>query len=134
MLSQPSKWNCEKQARERVHEYLERLHSANQPVTALTYEDAVKRADMAGSFVIHPYWELVSRMLAGTIKSETEQLLNGDEHSSVNRASVAICRKVLQMPFFDIEQGRMAEGYYQKAISRSAARRSTQSGRVPTEV
>ena len=117
-----------------MREYLERLHSANHPVTALTYEDAVKRAEMAGSFIVHPYWELVSRMLAGTIKSETEQLLTGDDHSSVNRASVAICRKVLQMPFFDIEQGRTAEGYYQKAIARSAARRSPQSGQVPPEV
>lgn len=89
---------------------------------------------MADSFVNHPYWDILSRMLAGTIKAETEQLLAGDDHMAVNRASVAMCRKVLQMPFFDIEQGQLAERTYQQAKSQLARRRGSQSGSInPTE-
>lgn len=94
---------------------LERLHGAGKPMTAMTYEDAIRRAEAAGSFVVHPYWEVMVKMLSGTIQSETEALLSGDEHMAVNRASVAICRKILQMPHFDLEQGRLAEATYQKA-------------------
>lgn len=47
-------------------------------------------------------------MLSGTIHSETEDMLSGDERLHVNRASIAICRKLLQMPFFDIQQGTLA--------------------------
>jgi len=63
---------------------------------------------MAESFVNHPYWAIVSKMLSGTIQSETEDMLTTDERIHVNRASVAMCRKVLQMPFFDIQQGTLA--------------------------
>ena len=97
---------------------LERIHSQGQPVTTFSYEDAVRVGSLADSFVKHPYWDRVSRMLSGTIQSETEELLKNSEHEAVNRASVAICRKVLQMPFIDIEQGRMAEDFYQKSKSR----------------
>jgi len=100
----------------------------------MNYEEAVRRADLAASFVQHPYWEIVARMLSGTIQAETEQLLGGDEHKEVNRASVAMCRKVLQAPFFDIEQGRLAEGEYQRAYAQLARRRGTQSGHAPHEV
>src|SRR5688572_24078047 len=103
--SPPSNLSLEHSARKRVSDFLEALHKASVPVTVMNYEDAVRRADLAASFVQHPYWEIVSRMLSGTIQAETEQLLGGDEHREVNRASVAMCRKVLQMPFFDIEQG-----------------------------
>lgn len=65
-------------------------------------------------------------MLSGTIQAETEQLLSGDDHVAVNRASVAICRKVLQMPFFDIEQGKLAESAYKNAVARMARKRSPQ--------
>jgi hypothetical protein len=101
----------------------------------MNYDDAVRRADHAASFVAHPYWEIVARMLSGTIQAETEQLLASDDHVAVNRASVAICRKVLQMPFFDIEQGRLAESEYRKAQAHFAKRRSNQAGaQTPTEV
>jgi hypothetical protein len=73
---------------------------------------------------MHPYWDRISKMLSGTIQSETEQLLTGNDHEAVNRASVAICRKVLQMPFIDIEQGRMAEEMYQKSKARRGDVRS----------
>jgi hypothetical protein len=104
------------------------------PTTAMTYEDAMKRADMADSFVQHPYWDIVSRMLSGTIQAETEMLLAGDDHKDVNRASVAMCRKVLQMPFLDIEQGRLVERERLLARSRLSGRRTTQSGANPHEV
>lgn len=85
-------------------------------MTAMTYEDAVRRAEFAASFAVHPYWtDVMSRMLAGTIQSETEAILTSDVNVAVNRASVGICRKVLQMPHFDIEQGRLAEATYEKA-------------------
>jgi len=93
------------------------------PVTVMNYEEAVRRADMAASFVQHPYWEIIARMLSGTIQAETEQLLGGDDHKEVNRASVAMCRKVLQMPFFDIEQGHLATVEYAKATSALAKRK-----------
>ena len=103
-------------------------------LTTLTYEEAITRADLAGSFIAHPYWDIVSRMLSRTIQAETEELLSGDGHREVNRASVAMCRKVLQMPYFDIEQGRLAEGEYQKARAQTAKRRNPQIGRnVPNE-
>lgn len=117
-----------------MREHLERIYASGQPTTALTYDEAIQRAEWAGSFVVHPYWEIMSRMLAGTIKSETEQLLAGGEHEDVNRASVGICRKVIQMPFFDIEQGQLAEGLHNKAKARLAMRRSYQSGSIPPEV
>lgn len=117
-----------------MREYLERLHSRGRTVTAMTYEDAIARAELAASFVSHPYWEVVSGMLAGTIKAETEELLLDDKHAPVNRASVAICRKVLQAPSFDIEQGRLADEYYRKAKGHIARRSVNQSGSAPREV
>jgi len=92
------------------------------------------RADLAASFVEHPYWAIMGKMLSGTIQAETEQLLSGDDHKEVNRASVAMCRKLLQMPFFDIEQGQLAQREYLKAQAQSARRRTTQSGIEPREV
>jgi hypothetical protein len=104
------------------------------PVTVMSYEEAVHRAALAASFVQHPYWEVVARMLSGTIQAETEQALSSNEHLESNRAAVAHCRKMLQMPFFDMEQGRLAEGEYQKAYAQLARRRGTQSGPAPREV
>lgn len=92
----------------------------------MSYEEAIKRADWAGSFVQHPYWEVMSRMLSGTIQNETEQILSGDTHAAVNRASVAICRKVMQMPFLDIEQGQMAETQRKRALASMSGRRFSQ--------
>jgi len=73
-------------------------------------------------------------MLSGTIQNETEQALASDEHIAMNRASVAMCRKVLQMPFFDIEQGRLADSEYRKAQARLSKRRYNQGGPTPPEV
>lgn len=92
----------------------------------MSYEDALNRAELAASFVQHPYWDILSSMLSGTIQAETEQLLSGDDHKEVNRASVAICRKVIQMPFFDIEQGRLATSMYESEMQRMARKRNTQ--------
>lgn len=103
-----------------MREYLEKLHSARQSNIPLDYESVMRRAGMADSFTKHPYWEVISRMLSGTIQAETEQLLSNDDHLAVNRASVAICRKVLQMPYFDIEQGKIAESAYESAKVRMA--------------
>lgn len=100
----------------------------------MTYEDVMTRAAMADSFVQHPYWPIVARMLSGTIQAETECLLASDEHRDVNRASVAMCRKVLNMPFFDIEQGKVADAEYKRIQSRLSPRRTTQSADSAREV
>lgn len=94
----------------------------------------MQRAEMAASFVQHPYWAIMSRSMSGTIQAETENLLASDEHKDVNRASVAISRKYLQMPFFDIEQGRLAQAEFDKAKAHLAKRRPVQSGYAPHEV
>ena len=62
-----------------------------------------------------PYWAVINEMLSGTIKSEMEDMLQGDERLAMNRASVAICRKVQRMPHVDIEQAGLAA----KAIERT---------------
>jgi hypothetical protein len=123
MHSPPSEWNLERRAREGVRAQLERLHSQQQTVTTFSYEDAQRVSSMAQSFIMHPYWDRVAKMLSGTIQSETEQLLSGSDKQDINRASVAICRKVLQMPFIDIEQGRMVEEMYQKSKTKRGAAR-----------
>ena len=87
----------------------------------MSYEDAISRAELATSFVQHPYWDIYSKILSGTIQSETEEMLAKDDHIAVNRASVAICRKLLQAPFFDIEQGKAVQMEYQRAVSRGRA-------------
>ena len=86
----------------------------------MDYETAVLRGQQAKSFSEHPYWGHMSRMLTGTIQAETEEMLAGDGKLAVNRASVAMCRKVLQMPFFDMEQAKAAIAVLE------AARKGTQ--------
>jgi len=100
----------------------------------MSYDDAMRRAEWAASFIQHPYWQIVSRMLSGTIQNETEQALASDEHIAINRASVAMCRKVLQMPFLDVEQGRMAEAEFIRAKVHIARRRGSQSDQPSHEV
>src|SRR5262245_4055648 len=104
-------------AREEVRAFLVRLQAA-QPQAVLSHEAAMERAKLAQSFIDHPYWAMVSRMLTGTIQAETEEMLAGDGRLAVNRASVAMCRKVLLMPFFDIEQGRAAEAVLIAAMAK----------------
>lgn len=48
----------------------------------------------------------MSNMLTTTIQAETEALLKSDDQRESNRAAVAMCRKFLQTPFVDIEQGQ----------------------------
>ena len=100
----------------------------------MSYEEATRRAALAASFVEHPYWDIVARMLSGTIQAETEQALSSNDHLESNRAAVAHCRKMLQMPFFDIEQGQLAQREYLKAQAQLVRRRATQSGLEPHEV
>lgn len=78
----------------------------------------MERAELARSFVAHPYWSIVSKMLSGTIHAETEEMLRSDDHLAVNRASVAMCRKILNMPYFDIKQGEAAEAAHERARAR----------------
>lgn len=89
---------------------------------ALDYSAAIERAELARGFIDHPYWAIIAKMLSGTIQSETEEMLAGDARLPVNRASVAICRKVLQLPFFDIEQGKMAQTMLELAEARLSAK------------
>lgn len=84
----------------------------------------MQRADFARSFVEHPYWAVMSRMLSGTIAAETERMLESDDGLAMSRASVGMCRKILKAPYFDIEQGKAAEVAYQAAIARSKVARS----------
>jgi hypothetical protein len=92
----------------------------------LSYDEAMVRAAHAKSFVEHPYWAILSRMLTGTIQSETEEMLASDERLPVNRASVAMCRKILQTPFFDIQQGEFAENAYRQMMAKSVRRSKAQ--------
>lgn len=69
---------------------------------------AAERALLARRFVDEPYWKVMCRMLTGTIQSEHEEMLTNDARLPLSRASVAICRKVMRMPFLDIEQGEKA--------------------------
>lgn len=91
----------------------------------------MQRAELAASFVQHPYWQIMAKSMSGTIQRETEQALASDEHIAINRASVAMCRKYLNMPFIDIEQGKLAMNEYEKAMARG--RNNTLSGQ-PREV
>lgn len=68
----------------------------------------MNRANLASSFVEHPYWALMCNMLMGTTKSEFEEMLTSDDRLPLARASVVVCRKVMRMPFLDIEQGKRA--------------------------
>lgn len=92
----------------------------------MSHEDAINRANMAMSFVEHPYWNVMSKMLSGTIKAETEEMLAGDSKLALNRASVAICRKILQAPFFDIEQGKIAQAVYIAALRKTGTKGPTE--------
>ena len=74
----------------------------------MSTEDMLDRAEKAQDFVNTDYWIFVSDMLKGTINSEFEEMLANDSHLSLNRASVAVARKVLRMPYIDIEQGKAA--------------------------
>src|SRR5688572_21943072 len=93
----------EASARRRVEAYLQQVVGERNAVS--TGEEVQRRADMAMRFVEDPYWALICQMLTGTIKAETEEMLSGDERLTMNRASVAMCRKFMRMPFIDIEQG-----------------------------
>lgn len=88
----------------------------------LDYDQAVQRSLMAESFVAHPYWEVMANMLSKTISAETESMLESDEHLAMNRASVAMCRKTLKMPYIDIEQGKAAIAAFEESKRRFAAR------------
>lgn len=70
----------------------------------------MERAGMAASFIAHPYWRFMSKFLSNVVSAETESLLDktrSQEHD-MNRAAVSVARRLLQMPFIDIEQGKQA--------------------------
>jgi hypothetical protein len=77
---------------------------------------------LAESFVAHPYWELIANMLAGSIAAETDEMLASDEHLERNRAAVAYARKILKMPYVDIEQATAVRAAKAFAEERHAAR------------
>jgi len=70
--------------------------------------DILDRAEKAQDLVNTDYWVIMSDMLKGTINSEFEEMLADDGHLPLNRASVAVARKILRMPYIDIEQGKAA--------------------------
>lgn len=94
----------EEAARRRVEAYLQQV-VGDRDAAPRTPEEVRYRADMAVEFIERPYWKLMCQMLTGTIRAETEDMLSSDERLALNRASVASCRRVLRMPFIDIEQG-----------------------------
>lgn len=104
---------------------------ASQQPVSLSYEQAIERATWAKSFTEHPYWAIMSKMLTGTIQSETEAMLASNDHLDSNRASVAICRKMIQMPFFDIEQGRAASIVLDGVVARAGSQRNNDKEVVP---
>ncbi len=74
----------------------------------MSTENMLDRAEKAQDLVNTDYWLIMSDMLKGTINSEFEEMLADDRHLPLNRASVAIARKILRMPYLDIEQGKAA--------------------------
>ncbi len=74
----------------------------------MSTEDMLDRAEKAQDLVNTDYWIIMSDMLKGTINSEFEEMLADDNHLPLNRASVAVARKILRMPYVDIEQGKAA--------------------------
>lgn len=77
-------------------------------------------ASMARSFIDHPYWIRMSRMLANSEKAELDTLLDptAAEQHPLSRASVAYIRKLQAMPFVDLKQGEEAA----KAVEKFEAR------------
>ena len=87
----------------------------------MTTEDVLDIAASAHGFIDHPYWSRMSSMLAATEKAEMETLLDPTappEAQTLSRASVAIVRRVLAMPYTDIAQGEQAV----KAVERHQMR------------
>jgi len=86
--------------------------SAREPVgtAPFTTDDVLNVAEHAASFIRHEYWTRMLRMLRNLERAETDTLLDPtqQEQHALCRASVAVCRKVMAMPYADMEQGRQA--------------------------
>lgn len=83
----------------------------DNPSGKISTEDMLEIAAAANGFVQHPYWIRMARMLANTERAEMENLLNPTtppDHQAMSRASVANIRRILNMPYVDIEQGDQA--------------------------
>ena len=77
-------------------------------------------ASEAASFASHNYWRRMTVMLNGMINAEFEEMLNEDGKRELNRASIAVARKMLRMPFIDIQQGKAAVSAVERHAARSA--------------
>ena len=92
---------------EAVNKHLQR-HGSNYRSGRMTTEQIMTRAEQASNFIHSEYWDLMSNMLTGMVNSEFEEMLSDDSHLALNRASVVVARKMLRMPYIDIEQGKAA--------------------------
>jgi hypothetical protein len=89
-----------------------------------TTERILDIAGVARSFIDHPYWLRVSRMLENAERAETEVLLDPTSTESqvlMSRASVANIRRLLSMPHRDIQQGELAIKAVESHAQRFAA-------------
>lgn len=101
---------AEAAAKSAVAQFLaDSLAPSNAP-GQFTTDDVLNVAEHASSFIRHTYWNRMLKMLKNIERVETDALLDPtqqDQHA-LCRASVAICRKVIAMPYTDIEQGKQA--------------------------
>jgi len=74
-------------------------------------------AEEANTFLVQPYWRRMTVMLDRTISSEFEEMLQSEGTRELNRAAIVVARKMLRMPFIDVEQGKLAV----KAVERQQA-------------
>jgi hypothetical protein len=102
-------------------EFLAAASGSNAPPQApLTTDEVFSLAESAIAFTKSAYWDRMTQMLQNWEKVETDVLLNPtqEEAHALARASITVCRKVMAMPFVDIEQGKAA----MKAVEAHGAR------------
>ena len=110
----PDKAGAERSAKEALAALLAD-YSAREAMSPLrtvpvNTEEVFDIAENAISFTKSVYWDRMMLMLRNMEKTELNVLLNPKEVEahSIARASVAVCRKVMAMPYIDIEQGKAA--------------------------
>jgi hypothetical protein len=97
-------------AKAAVAQFLADSSAHNDAPGQFTTDDVLNVAEHASSFIRHTYWTRMLHLLKNMERVETDTLLDStqqDQHA-LCRASVAVCRKVMAMPYTDIEQGKQA--------------------------
>jgi hypothetical protein len=96
------------QAEAALRAYLARAADRKLGLARLSTDDMLDVAEEAANFITTAYWRRMTVMLDRTIASEFEEMLQGEGSRELNQASIVVARKMLRMPFIDIEQGKAA--------------------------